>query len=250
MKSQLQTLSMDTAAKELEKVLAARKKAVHFDWISTLLEREIDARRERALIWRIKRAQFPRVTTLEQFDWDFNPDIDQEKIEELATLEFVEKNQIALFLGKPGTGKTHLALAIALKAVERGNRVFCTSVKKLTSQILEARATNSLDKLFRRILSARLWILDDWGVVSLNQIVAEEVFDLLDRRIGSNALLLTSNRDVDEWPQVFHEPVIASAAIDRLFETAHILTFTGKSYRLNGKIEFKEFDLKAKKNKN
>lgn len=218
-------------------MLSKRKKTVHFDWASDIFEREIDARKERSLKWRIKRAQFPRVTTLEQFDWEFNPDIDQAKVEELATLEFVKQNQIALFLGKPGTGKTHLALAIGLKAVETGQRVFCSSIKKLAAQITDAKARGTLDRLFRRILSAQLWILDDWGVVSMNQAVAEEVFDLLDRRIGNNALLVTSNRDIDEWPGLFHEPVIASAAIDRLFDAATIVTFTGDSYRIKRKIE-------------
>lgn len=237
---QFRMLKMPTAARELDQVLKGVRQTVHFDWISELLSREIDARKERALTWRIKRAQFPRVTTLEAFDWSFNPDIDQSKIKELATLEFVKNNEIALFLGKPGTGKTHLALAIGVKAAQLGYRVYCTSVKKLAMELLRAKASNSLDKLFRKILSARLWILDDWGVLSLTPEVAEEIFDLLDRRIKTNALLLTSNRDVSEWPQVFHEPVIAAAAIDRLFDCAHIVTFTGESYRLNGKIEIKE----------
>lgn len=226
------------------------KRTVHFDWVSTLLEREVDARKERSLQWRIKRAQFPRVASIEQFDWDFNPDIDKAKMLELASLEFVKEKGIALFLGKPGTGKTHLALSIGLKAVEQGHRVYCSSVKRLAAEIVEAKARNRLDSLFRKVLSAKLWILDDWGVVSLNQIVAEEVFDLLDRRIGNNALLVTSNRDVDEWPRVFHEPVLASAAIDRLFDNAKIITFQGKSYRLQGKILFTELDLKLPKRKN
>ena len=249
-KRQFVALNMPTAAKEIDAVLEGRKKAVHFDWLSQLLEREIDARKERSLQWRIKRAQFPRVTSIEEFDWDFNPDINEPKIRELATLEFMKKKEIGLLLGKPGCGKTHLALAIGLQAVQQGHRVYCSSIKKLAAQILHAKAQNSLDKLFRRILSAELWILDDWGVVSLNSIVAEEVFDLLDRRIGTNALLVTSNRDVDEWPQVFHEPVIAAAAIDRLFADSHIVTFSGKSYRLKGKISFTEFDLKTTKSKN
>ncbi|MCB0335833.1 MAG: IS21-like element helper ATPase IstB [Bdellovibrionales bacterium] len=234
-KQQLSFLRMSVAAKELEQVIGGRQ--THFDWVSELLEREIDARKERALINRIKRAQFPKVASLEEFDFDFNPDIDKAKILELATLQFLHKKQIALFLGKPGTGKTHLAIAIGIKAVEQGHNVFCSSVKRLAMQIVKAKDRNELDTLFRKILSAKLWILDDWGVVSMKSDVSEEVFDLLDRRVHSNSLILTSNRDVDEWPQVFHEPVIAAAAIDRIFDRAQILTFNGKSYRLNSKIK-------------
>ena len=189
---------------------------------------------------RIRRAEFPEVTSLESFDWDFNPDIDREAIEQLATLQFVENNEIALFLGKPGTGKTHLALALGIRAVHRGLRVYCSSVKRLAQQIAQARARNSLDLLFKKILSARLWILDDWGVVSMKSEIAEEVFDLLDRRRHSSALILTSNRDVDEWGTVFPDPVLAGAAIDRLFDRPTTITFLGKSYRLNGKIVLRE----------
>ena len=235
-RAQLRELRMNTAANDLEEVLAAQKKTATLDWLSTLFSREIDARRERAVTSRIKRAQFPEVTSLESFDWQFNPDINQATIEELATLEFVEKNEIALFLGKPGTGKTHLALAIGLRAVHRGHRVFCTSVKRLSAQIAVAQSKNSLDILFKKILASRLWILDDWGVISMKSAISEEVFDLLDRRRHSSALILTSNRDVDEWGTVFPDPVLASAAIDRLFDRASIVTFIGKSYRLNSRI--------------
>ena len=174
---------------------------------------------------------------MESFDWDFNPDIKREQIYQLATLDFINKNQIALFLGKPGTGKTHLALALGVRAVHAGFSVFCSSVKRLSAQIALARAKDSLDLLFKKILSARLWILDDWAVVSMKLDIAEEVFDLLDRRKHSSALILTSNRDVDEWGSVFPDPVLAGAAIDRLFDHASIVTFKGKSYRLKGKIK-------------
>jgi len=150
--------------------------------------------------------------------------------------QFIDRRDVALFLGKPGTGKTHLALALGVRAVHRGVRVYCSSMKRLSQQIIQARAKNSLDTLFKKILGARLWIIDDWAVVSMRQEVAEEVFDLLDRRRHSSALILTSNRDVDEWGTVFPDPVLASAAIDRLFHNAHIATFTGQSYRLKGRI--------------
>lgn len=242
-KAQLRELKLCTAARELDAVLAEERKAVHLRWLSLVLEREIDARREKALSCRIKRAEFPEVTTLETFDWDFNPHVDKEKIEELATLQFVRERRIALFLGKPGTGKTHLALAIGVKAAQAGLRVYCTSMKKLSHKILDAKAKNQLPILFRKILSAHLWILDDWGVVSLPKDASEELFDLLDRRRLSTALLLTSNRDIDEWPRAFHEPVIASAALDRLFDRAHMVPFTGESYRLKGRILVRNLEI-------
>ena len=242
-RQQLTDLKMHTAARELEAVLHNEKRTVHLAWLADLLAREVDARKERALQFRIKRADFPEITTLEAFDWSFNPKLNEQAVRELTTLNFVRQQQIALFLGRPGTGKTHLALAIGVIAAQAGLRVFCSSMKRLAAQISKARARNQLDILFRRILSAHLWILDDWAVVSMPSEIAEEVFDLLDRRKHSTALLLTSNRDVSEWAQVFQDPVLAAAALDRLFENAHIVEFNGKSYRLNSKISLKELDL-------
>jgi len=239
MKQQLRELRLHTAAAELEGLLAEQKKTVALDWVSALFARELDARKERAVSHRLKRAEFPEVTSLEAFNWEFNPSIDRLAIETLATLKFIDNNEIALFLGKPGTGKTHLALAIGVRAVHRGYKVYCSSVKRLSAQITLARSRNTLDVLFKRVLSARLWILDDWGVVSMKSEVAEEVFDLLDRRRHSSALILTSNRDVDEWGSVFPDPILAGAAIDRLFDRANIITFIGESYRLKGKINLK-----------
>lgn len=242
-RQQLSVLKMHTAARELEAVLGKEKRTIHLGWLAELLAREVDNRKERALQFRIKRAEFPEITTLEAFDWSFNPKLNEAAIRELATLDFVKLHQTALFLGRPGTGKTHLALAIGVLAAQEGLRVFCSSMKRLAAHIAKARARNQLDVLFKRILSAHLWILDDWAVVSMTSDIAEEVFDLLDRRKHSTALLLTSNRDVSEWAQVFPDPVLAAAALDRLFENARIIEFNGKSYRLNSKISLKELDL-------
>jgi DNA replication protein DnaC len=245
-KTQFKSLRLPTASVEIDEVLNKQKKAVNLAWAVELLEREIDARKEKALKLRMRQAGFPEQTTLETFDWNFNPEIDQTKIQDLATLKFIEENQIALFLGAPGVGKSHIALAIAIKAVTLGHRVFWTSSKRLSQQIVLYKSRGALDILFKKMLSSRLWIIDDWGVVSMNREVAEEMFDLLDRRKHNSAMILTSNRDINEWGEVFPDPVIANATIDRIFDRAKLVLFKGKSYRLKGRIKTKEIDMAKK----
>lgn len=235
-KMQLKSLHLSAAAREVEEVLASHGAAADLGWVAELLERELDARRERAIMRRIENAQFPEIKTIEGFDWGFNRKLDRAAIDELSDLEFIKRRGIALFLGQTGTGKTHLAMGLGLKAAKEGMRVYCASVKKLISEIEFARARNTLAGLFRRILSAQLWIIDDWGVVSMSREVSEEVFDLLDRRKLNSAMILTSNRDIEEWGEVFADPVLASAAIDRMFEAAKVVVFEGKSYRLKDRI--------------
>jgi DNA replication protein DnaC len=234
---QFNLLRLPTAAIELESVLNEEKSAASLGWVIKLMERELDARRERMLQNRIKAARFPETPSLEAFDWKFNPDIDEQKIRELANLSFIPECQIALMLGKPGTGKTHLSLAIGVLAVHRGYRVYCTTIKELAEEIIIAKMKGELDRLFKRMLSSQLWILDDWGLINMKREVAEEVFDLLDRRRHSSAMILTSNRDVDEWPSMFPEPVLASASLDRICDRAEKIFFVGESYRLKGKIK-------------
>lgn len=236
LQAQLRKLMLSTAAREIEEVLAKHKKSASLEWVGELLEREIDSRKERGIQTRIKRAAFPEVTTLESFDWKFNAKIDRSKVEELGTLEFLKKNRIALFMGAPGVGKTHVAIAIGVRAAKAGYRVWWTSAKRLVQRIALAKARNNLDELFKQILSAQLWIIDDWGVVTMSRDVAEEVFDLMDRRKFSSAMILTSNRAVEEWGEVFPDAIVANATIDRIFDQADVLEFAGKSYRLKGRI--------------
>lgn len=230
----LRELRLTTAANELEDVLRESSESASFGWISNLLQREIDHRKEKRLQALIKRSRIPQLRSLEEFNWSFNPAINKDRIEDVATLDFVKESGIVLFLGQPGTGKSHLASALGLKAIYQGKSVYWTSLKRLSEDILKAKEKNDLSTLFKRILSSNLWILDDWGVVSLSREVSEEVFDLLDRRKYSTAMILTSNRDINEWPEVFVDPVLASAAIDRIFDRASVTIFKGKSYRAQG----------------
>jgi DNA replication protein DnaC len=247
LRAQLKILRLPIAASEIDAVLSKQKKAVAVGWLSELLERELDARKENALRSRIKSAKFPEITTIDAFDFGFNSEIDEEAIRRLATLSFVQQNRIALFLGNAGTGKTHLAIAIGALAARSGHRVYCSSAKRLHAQIMEAKLKNSLGDLFKKILSSKLWIIDDWGVVHHPREVAEEIFDLMDRRKHTSAMILTSNRDVEEWPQVFDDPVVSNITIDRIFDRAEAVIFKGPSYRLKGKIQMKDIDLELTK---
>lgn len=241
-RDQFKALRLPQAAEEIESVLLKRKMKADIQWLSELLEIELDARKDNAIERRIKRADFPERRSLEQFNWDFNKKLPREKIEELAGLKFIEANEIALLLGSPGTGKTHCAIAIGMRAAQAGHSVFCTSVKRLATKIRKAQERNTLDVLFKQILTTKLWILDDWGVVSMPREVSEEIFDLFDRRKHNSAMIITSNRDVEEWPQVFSDPILAGAAIDRMFENSNICIFEGPSHRMKGRINCAEID--------
>jgi DNA replication protein DnaC len=241
-RDQLKLLRLPVASLEIETVLKKAKKSTEIQWLSELLSIELDARSDNAIERRIKKADFPERRSFEQFDWSFNKKLPREQIESLKDLKFIQNNDIALFLGSAGTGKTHCAIALGMMAAQAGHTVFCSSVKRLSMKIKKARERDTLDILFKQILTSKLWILDDWGVVSMPRDVSEEIFDLFDRRKHSSAMILTSNRDVEEWPQVFNEPILASAAIDRMFERAQICIFEGPSHRMKGRIIFNEID--------
>lgn len=241
-RDQLKQLRMPAASSEVENLVQKGKRSQDLKWLSELLTIELDSRADNAVEKRIKRAEFPERRSFEQFNWDFNKKLPREKVEALRDLKFIEKNEIALFLGNPGTGKSHLAIALGMAAAQAGHSVYCTSVKRLATKIKKARENNKLDVLFKQILTSKLWILDDWGVVTMPRDVSEEIFDLFDRRKHNSAMILTSNRDVEEWPQVFADPILASAAIDRMFENSHICIFEGPSHRMKGRITFNDID--------
>lgn len=154
-RDQLKKLHLPAASAELENILQKRKKSTDVQWLSELLARELDVRAENAVERRMKQADFPERRSFEQFNWEFNEKLPREKIESLKSLKFIENNEIALFLGSPGTGKTHCAIALGMSAAQAGHSVFCTSVKRLGTKIRMAREKNMLDVLFKKIVTGQ-----------------------------------------------------------------------------------------------
>jgi DNA replication protein DnaC len=180
-------------------------------------------------------ARFPYRKTLESFDFSFQPSVDRKKLQELATGRFLEHGDNLVFLGPPGTGKTHLAIALGLKAVQQGHRTLFTSAMSLIAALTKAYAENRLEERLKQYSLPKLLIIDEIGYIPIDQHGAHLFFQLISRRYERGAIVLTSNQSFGQWGEVFGNAVIATAILDRLLHHSHVLNIRGDSYRLREK---------------
>jgi DNA replication protein DnaC len=233
----LEHLGLAEAATVLESRLeaAAQKQLPYADFLADLLASETSVRRERYLRARTRLAHLPFQRTLDQFDFRFQPSIDKRQVKELATLTFVSEAANILFLGPPGVGKTHLAVALGLRAIEQGFGVYFVRAQDLFEDLRRAQAEHRLDRRMRVYLAPRLLLIDEFGVWPYDRLAATAFFSLVSARYERGSILLTSNKGFGEWGEVLGDPVIATAILDRLLHHSHILNIRGESYRLREK---------------
>lgn len=236
----LERLRMTQALSALDRMAeeASEKEWSYIEFLGKLLEEEMTARNERRLAMKQRLAHFPWVKTLDQFDFDFQPSVDEKKIREFATLRFVEQADVVLFTGPPGVGKTHLAIGLGLEAVKIGYSVYFITLSELADQIPKDRADSRwLEKL--RVLShPRLLIIDKVGYVLLDPVVSYFVFSLVCRRYEKGAMIWTSNKGFAEWAGVFAgDEVLTAAILDRLLHHGTAVNIRGRSYRLRDKVQ-------------
>ena len=177
-------------------------------------------------------AGFNSKMKLEEFDFSFQPQIDEKKIRELASLKFLDQHQNTIFLGPPGVGKTHLATAIGIKACQARKRVAFYSVQQIISELTIAQTSASLINFLRKMNRVDLLIIDELGYMELNDTQAGLFFQLISQRYEKGSIIITTNKQPDQWGQIFNDNVVATAILDRLFHHCHPFIITGKSFRM------------------
>ena len=209
-------------------------------FLTALLEMEVFARDQAALERRIKSARFPsRSKSLENFDFTFQTSVRKQVLLHLASLRFVELGHNVIFLGPPGTGKTHLSIALGLKACHAGYGVLFLSAVEMVTQLLEADEAGALRKAINRLLKPDLLIVDEVGYIPFGRPAANLFFQVVNGRYAQGSMILTSNRAFSGWGEIFGgDVVVAAAMIDRLVHHAEIISLKGSSYRLKGKEAF------------
>jgi len=236
-RQRLEQLGLSQAAALLDSrlELATKKSLAYADFLADLLGAEAAARRERYLRTRTRLAHLPFHKTLEQFDFKFQPSIDERLVKELAALAFVAETTNLILLGPPGVGKTHLAVALGLKAIEAGYGVYFVRAHQLLDDLGRAQAEHRLDRRLRVYLAPKVLVVDEFGVWPYDRAAATALFTLVSARYERGSLILTSNKGFAEWGDVLGDTVIATAILDRLLHHSHVLNIRGESYRLREK---------------
>jgi len=222
MTATLQARALQVASHEMDFVEA-------FSW---LVQDELDRRRSRLLDRRYTLSGLSERKDLKSFDWSYNPRLPKRDVLELATLKFIDERQDALLIGPPGVGKSHIAKALTLLAVERGYKVIYREAHQLIEDISEARELGEIRKYRGQLRAAELLVIDDLFLRKLPAHAGDELADVLMSRYEKAATIISSNRPVDDWAKLLGDVVVVAPLLDRLMHHGHLLKFEGKSWRL------------------
>ena len=217
---------------------AARDSLGHVDYLVRLAEGELNLRRDRATLRRVKNARFPVVKTLEQFSWNWPKSINRLAIQNLFRLQFHKDHANIIFLGSVGLGKTHLATALGYAACLAGQSVLFSTAVDAINTLAAAQAANRLKMELKKYLSPSLLILDELGYLPIDKLGADLLFQIISQRYERGSIIITSNRAFNQWPQIFNnDSMLTSAILDRLLHHAETIIIEGKSYRMKDQVD-------------
>ncbi len=216
---------------------AVQQNQTHVRYLEALLSAELEDREDRAVVRRMWEARLPRVKTLEEFDFGQAPKISANQVRELAEGGYVGRAEPVILVGEAGTGKTHLATALCVAACRQRRRVRFTTAAGLVNEMVEARQQGQLSRSIGRWSRYELIAIDEVGYVPLAEAGAEMLFQVISERAEKAAVILTTNLPFSEWTQVFPNPRLCKALLDRVTDRAHIIETGGESYRFRRTLE-------------
>lgn len=238
LKTQLGKLGLYSMADQFEAEAdrAAKSESSYTSYLARLVEAELADKADRSINARISRARFPLLRTLEGFDFSFQPGLQAARVRELASLSFLDQAANVLFVGGPGVGKSHLAIALGLRACQARRSALFSHAPDLLDQLVAADVSHTLGKLLDQLRRLDLLICDELGYLPMDARRANLFFQLVAARYTKGSLLITTNVAFEGWGKLFGDDVIASAILDRLLHQSHVFLINGPSYRLKDKL--------------